>query len=300
MIKFGRNYRLFVTSARGNVSIDFATAPFTIEFDIKRSNQQSTNVGSLRIYNLAEKTRAIVRKDENTYDGTFSTRLGVQFDAGYGTTLSTCFKGNANRAWSVREGVNWITQIEAFDGGDALINSKTSQTFASGTPTNAIINAAVGNMSQFGVEPGTVSTFDGSLMRGNSLSGNSAQLINDYAPNAFFIDNEKAYVLKDNDCVRGSIQTINSSTGLLGTPVRSKNKITFDILFEPRIKMAQIVKLESNAERNARSPLSFNGNWKVISIHHHGMISYSNGGNAITSLELWQGPGGPEAFRVIG
>src|SRR5574338_301365 len=134
MIKFGRNYRLSVTSARGNVLIDFAENPFTIEFDIKRSNQQSTNVASLRIYNLSERTRNIIRKDEYTYDGTFATRLGVQFDAGYGKTLSTCFKGSANRAWSVREGVNWITQIEAFDGGDSLVNSKTNQTLASGTP----------------------------------------------------------------------------------------------------------------------------------------------------------------------
>lgn len=300
MIKFGRSYRLLITSSRGNVTIDYAKAPFTVEFDIKRSNQQSTNVGSVRIYNLADKTRNIIRKDENTYDGTFATRLGVQFDAGYGKTLSTIFKGSANRAWSVRESVNWITQIEAFDGGDALINAKTSQTFASGTPTSKIIDAAVGDMSQYGVEKGVISSYEDSLGRGNALSGNSAQIINEYAPNAFFIDNEKAYVLKDNDCIQGSISTINSSTGLLGTPVRSKNKITFDILFEPRIKMAQIIKLESNAERTATAPLSFNGNWKVISIHHHGVISYSNGGTAITSLELWQGPGGPEAFRVVG
>lgn len=296
MDKSQRNYKLYISPDIGPIIlIDFSNQPFTIEFDITRNNLQSTNVASIKIYNLAEKTRKRIAKEDYTYDGTESTRILIQLDAGYGKSIYTIFKGNASHAWSYRNGVDFITQIEAFDGGDALINSVTNQTFEKGTPTSAVLAAAVGDMSKHEIQLGYISkTFDAeTLKRGNAVSGNSADIASNLSRGAFFIDNGKAYVLKNTECLSGIFNFISSSTGLLGTPIRSNNKTSIDILFEPRVKMCQLITLQSITRKD------YNGLYKVVSIKHHGMISYSVSGDAITSLELWKGPDGKAQFQVV-
>lgn len=277
MDKFQRNYRLLVETQNGEIiEID---PPFTMEFDIQRNVLQSTNVGSVRVYNLAKETRRKIYKDDFTYD----VYLKFQLMAGYGATMPTIFKGNLKRAWSVREGVDFITTIEGFDGGDALINSQINEAFKSGTPTNKVMETILASFQNRNVSIGAIGSFPGTLPRGNSVSGNSADLANALSKGGFFVDLEKAYCLNDSECIAGSLLVINSDSGLLGTPVRDKTTLTFDILFEPRILIGQLITLDSITGDN------FNGDYRVISVKHRGMISEAVCGNAVTSLGLWKG-----------
>lgn len=304
MDKSQRNYRLSVQIEGGQVIT--IEPPFTVEFDVTRNNLASTNVGQFKIYNLGRATRRKIAKDDYQY----SIYRRVQFDAGYGKNLATCFKGNANHIWSVREGVNYITTAEAFDGGDALINGKTDLTVPAGTPVSSVLqtvmskglpNTTIGAISKFPDLVGGSATG-----RGNTYSGNTAKLLSSnsiVAGAKFFIDNEKSYLLKDDDYVTGGIPVISSDSGLLNTPVRSNQKLFIDILFEPRIQMCQIIQLKSTASISSTAKLgtadNFNGNYKVVSIHHRGMISDSISGDAVTSLGLWLGDDGPVNLNPV-
>ncbi len=282
MDKFGRAYRLVVDATNGQqVTIN---PPFSVEFDITRNILSSANTSTIRIYNLAEKTRNVIYKDKNSFD----TFRAVQLRAGYGSTIPLIFSGSVTHSWSVREGVNFISTIEAYDAGFAFVNSETSKSYPAGTQRTAILQDMVKTMEPT-VTPGTIGNFPGSIPRGNTFVGSSVDLLRELSGGAFFVDLGKAHILNDEECLRGDLLVIKSETGLLGTPVREETILNFDMIFEPRLLIGQKVLLQSDTLKN------FNGEYKVVSIKHRGMISSSVAGNAVTSVGLWHGP----PFRTI-
>jgi hypothetical protein len=281
--KFDRNYELLIQKRDGQtLKIE---RPFTVEFDIHRNSLSSANVCQIRIYNLAPDTRNQIRKDQFDYG---DQRL-ISFRAGYGKKLSLAFSGNITQAWSVREGVNMITQIECFDGGFAYVNAITDQQYPSGTPQASIIDSLATSLGQTGVQIGAIGTYEGQISRGNSYSGNTMNILGEITGGGAFIDNRTIHCLNDDEALAGEIQVINAASGLLGTPILEQQYINLDMLFEPSLKVAQLVKIESATEER------FNGTHKVLSIKHRGIISEVVSGSAITSLGLL-----PGAFFQVG
>lgn len=284
MVKFNRKYQLNVQTQGG--ATESIALPFTIEFDITRNILTSANVCQVRVYNLRKEKRNKIRFDVSNY----GELRGIELRAGYGENLPIIFKGNISRAWSVREGVNFITQIECYDGGYALANGTFEDQFIKGTPYTTILESMIGTLP--GVDFGVIGEVEGALnSRGNAYSGNTVDLLSDLVPNQFFIDNSKAYILADSECIKGDLPLINSDFGLLGTPLREDTIIYFDMLFEPRLLIGQQINLESQTDP------SFNGPYKVISVKHRGTISEAVSGDATTSVGLFKGV---EQLRVVG
>lgn len=275
MDKYNRNYILLIEK-KDSTTLK-VTLPFTIEFDIHRNSLSSANVCSIRVYNLSPNNRSQIRKDQ--FD--FGDLRTISLLAGYGDNLSLAFKGNINQAWSVREGNNMITQIESYDGGFAYVNAITNQSYISGTPQRSIIDSLANSLP--GVSVGAIGNFTGQISRGNSYVGSTTDLLRDISGGGFFIDNGKAHCIKDDECLAGNIPLINSKSGLLGTPVKEQTYINFDVLFEPSLKVGQLIKLESETADH------FNGTHKVLSLKHRGMISEAVCGSAITSVGLLPG-----------
>lgn len=276
--KFGRFYKLLVEKNDGG-TLELGL-PFTIEFDINRNTQTSTNVASIRVYNLSRTNQAQIRHDETNYDNF----KAVQLYAGYNDNPPLIFVGTIFHGWSVREGTNIITQMECHDGGIALTNGTVSKTYPRGTFIRDIILDLISTLSTDGLSLGIVGDFPGFLDKANTYSGNTINILRDITGGALFIDNAKVYALKDNENIKGTLQVITSDTGLLGTPVRQQSYINFDMLFEPNLIAGQKVELKST-----RNVDNINGTYKINSIHHQGVISEAVCGNAITSVGLVSG-----------
>lgn len=275
MLKFGRNYILTVQTQNNDLLV--IQPPFTIEFDITRNILTSANVCSIRIYNLSQNNRNKIRY--NIMDtGDFRS---VQLQAGYGTNLPIVFSGNINQAWSVREGNNFITAIESFDGGFAFANSQANIVFPSGTAQQTVIETLAGSLPN--VALGAIGSYPGSLSRGAAYSGSATDILRDLTGGGFYIDNGRANCLGDSECVEGEMQLINSSSGLLGTPIREQTILSFDMIFEPRLIVGQQIQLQTSTAQ------SFNGFYKVISLKHRGTISQAVCGDAITSVGMFYG-----------
>lgn len=277
MDKYNRNYELYIEKSN-NETLKI-TLPFTVEFEIHRNSFSSANVCSIRVYNLSADNRNQITKDQ--FD-TLTNRT-IQFRAGYGKNLSLGFSGMITQAWSVREGTNFITQIECYDGGYAYLNAITNSEFPSDTPNASIVDSLVTDLNKYGVSKGTIGTVNGSIARGNALIGNTTDLLKDTTNGGFFIDNSKANVLSDNECLASDIILINEKTGLLGTPLKENQFVSLEMLFEPGLKVGQLVQVESNGASR------FNGIHKVIWIKHRGMISEAVCGDAVTSVGLLSG-----------
>lgn len=295
--KFGRNYALNVQTGGGSGSIiDLGSTlvvkpPFTLTFDISRNVFTSTNTASIRVYNLSANHRAQIRK--NVTD--LGDYRAIQLLAGYGDNLSIAFDGTITNAWSVREGTNFITQIESFDGGFAFANAVSNTPFPIKTTQKEVIASLIGDLSIYGVKPGVIGTFNGpDLVRQNSYEGSTTNLLQQLTGGRFYIDNGKAYALADNECLTGPITTISPASGLLGTPTREQTIVNLEMLFEPKLVVGQQVTLASlTADRG------INGDYKVISLSHRGMISEAVCGDAVTQVGLYQ-PLGSQGLQIVG
>ena len=273
-----RNYVLRVQTGDGTY-IEIRP-PLTLSFKVSRSTGADANTAKLTVYNLAERTRNRIYKDQHD----IRNYKGVELHAGYGTqgkTLPLIFKGNIKRAYSHRQGTEYLTEIECYDGGFAILNGSTSRTYAGGTSDRQIITDLFKDLP--GITSGAVGKFSGTLPRGNAMSGSPAELLKSATGGGFFIDCEKAYALKENECVSGPLTEISARTGLLGTPMREETKLTVDMIFEPRLRLGQKVRLSSLTER------IYNGDYKVLGVEHSGTISEAVSGECKTRATLYFG-----------
>jgi len=257
--KFQRKYYLYVEDIYGG-TVEISL-PISIEFDVTRNPLSSICTANIRVFNLKESTRNRIYKDQ------YNTNIyrSCELRAGYGTDLPTIFKGNVTRCYSQRVGTNYITNIEIYDGQYAIMNGWTSKTIDKGMTKQTLIDSLMSDLPK--INSKVIGKYEGTIPRANAISGNTADLLKELTSGGFFIDSETAYALKDGECVQGVVNLINSDAGLLGSPQREETMFTFDMIFEPRIKMCQYLELESSTEK------LFNGQYKVISIQHKGMIS---------------------------
>lgn len=284
--KFGRNYELNVEVPTGqrdssnNEVLQTLTInlPFTIEFDITRNTLTSANVCQIRVYNLSKLNRNKIRY--NAYDsGNFRA---ISLRAGYGTNLATIFSGNISQAWSVREGVNFITQIECYDGGFAFVNGRVEVSFPAGTAMRDVIRTIMGYLPN--VTIGTVGDFPGTLQRANTYVGNTVQILNELTGGAFFIDKGVANALLTNEYIANNNDStilINSRTGLLETPVLEQTTGRFTMLFEPSLDVGRQVQIDSITNSD------FNGKYIITAVKHRGLISGVVAGSATTTGEFF-------------
>lgn len=274
MDKFNRVYELRVQTVEQNELV--IKLPFTLEFDITKNDLSSANIAAIKIYNLSKKNRDQIRKDRQNFDDIRS----VELLAGYGTNLAVIFSGQITKAWSHRDGVNFITEIESYDAGIAFVNGEVPENFSvSKEVDNKTVLETLIKKGLPGVTLGVVSpSFAGKTARGKAYQGNTVENIKDLAGGGFFVENGVAYCLAENDCLTGTVDLVDSTTGLLGTPIREENFVTFDMIFEPRLRMAQQIKVVSQTEE------IFTGVHKIVGIKHRGTISESICGSAITTV----------------
>lgn len=285
MPKFIRNYELRVQANDGTFVV--VTTPFTIEFDVVRKLLGSANVSTIRVMNLKEATRNLILKDQFAYNDIRTVIL----KAGYGKELYTVFHGNVTRCFSVRQGTTFVTQIEAFDGGDAYNNSFTSIPVVANTPNRSVISRLFDDLEKKGVKPGKIGSYGGNTLKGNSYDGRTVDILGEILggpSGGFFIDNMTANALKTNEVLpddEADTLIVSASSGLIGTPLREQQYLNFDIIFEPRLKIGQRIRLDSITGAN------FNMYYKVQGIHHKGTISDAVCGNLLTSISVFYGIG---------
>lgn len=256
------------------------TLPITLEFDIVRQGLASAQTATFKLYNLSAKTRNAIQKDYYN----FTQLRAIQFRAGYyspaGDFKPLVFNGTVKTAYSYRRGVDFITEIEAYDGGFAMSNvNNVSFTLEAGaTGRDTLLR-----LSKLMNLPGApiIGNFPTVNKRGEVMFGNAWQLIQQKSGFLACIDNGQVKALALKEVIAGSIPVISKQTGLLGSPQRGDSRLEFEMIFEPRLTLFQLVKLESESQ-----PL-YNRNWKVYGLRHSGTISPRVGGEAITKVSLW-------------
>jgi hypothetical protein len=278
MVKFGLAYQLKVEAFGGKETIEIGM-PFSIQFSITRSMTGSANTASITIFNLNEVSREKIFKDEFDIDDYRAVQLFAGYDDGANTLLPMVFNGHLRKAGSKRNGTEWETELDCFDGAYAMTEGKMSLSVPAGQSMKDTLLNAMGNLPKIaGAVVGD--GFDSQNKRGQVLFENPAEFLKMQSKNRFFIDNNNAYILADNETLKGDIETIDVSTGLIGTPRRQKNIIELETIFEPRLTLAQDLEVISQTNPG------INGVYKVIEIVHSGNISPSVASTVTTNVKL--------------
>lgn len=257
------------------------TRPFTLEFEIERQNSSSAQTGSFRIFGLGEQIRNAIQKDIFQFTQLRAIQLRAGYDNPNGKFMALVFNGTVKTAYSWREDNIWITEIEAYDGGFPMANGNNAAiTLAPGFTAAATILQLAKMLPGLTGTP-IIGNFPTKNKRGEVLFGNIWDLIEQKSNGFAFIDNGQVKALNFNEVIQGHLPEISSDSGLLGSPKRTTSTLEFSMLFEPRLTLGQIVRVNSVTNRQ------FNRDWKVIGFAHRGTISEAVAGDLITTVRLW-------------
>lgn len=281
--KFQRDYLFSIQGNQDKTQFFSIRPPLTIEFDIVRNTFASANTGKFRIYNLAENTRRSLFHVR--YDIDEKNYQKVQLFAGYKTNkqLPMIFLGNVFTASTRRAGVDWVTDIEAFDGGVGMLAGQISLPVPKNWNAPWILKTLTGVMpfTQFGA----VGDISISNTRGISMAGNAWDIFKRLVGDGIsFIDMQNAYGLKENEFLvkPGQVELILGPNSILGTPRREGAMVEVDMIFEPGVFVGQAVTIKS-------LETVYNGSYQLRGIRHRGTISEAVCGEAVTTLSLWIG-----------
>jgi hypothetical protein len=299
-LKFLRNYEIGIqVSQDPTQDLLVVQPPLTLVFDITKDYLSSSSSATFQLYNLKALNRNQIRRNINDV---LDVRT-IALKAGYGNNIAVCFNGMMQQAFSYRDGVDDITQIEAMDWSFAFISPDAdySGSFAAGTTQQQVLSDIISKALP-NVQVGTIGNgYSQKFNRPTSHAGMSKDLLMQYTggqgTSGFFIDNGVANIVGKTEALAAKgIGTINTNFGLLNKPIQEASVLHFDMLFEPRLLMAQAINLVSVTEPQ------LNGQYKVISIKHHGMISDAVCGEAITTVGLYSPTFPPtnDSFTIIG
>ena len=275
-MKFLRHYEIRITTPDG-YAITIKT-PISAQIDVDQQVKGSSlSNASVTLTNLAPNTRARLGKDKFTRVDYWQ----IIILAGYGKTLFEMFRGNIQEGYSYKQGTEWYTKLECYDGAYQVQNGFMSETFTKNTELKDAIIQSVKNLPQILVGVLGSPAEGNSAARGRVVVGNPYDEIQKMTNGQAYISGETLYVLADNEVLPGSVFVLKSANNKT-TPKRRDGYLEVDCLFSPELKVGRIAELRSAVEK-------YNGQYKIFGLKHSASFSSAEAGDATTTVSLFIG-----------
>ncbi len=285
--------RQFWMEIQGATRIWTITSPLTLELDIERAIFQSVSRFTFKVYNLGVQARSDIYLDQNNWLATprpITVRAGyASWQSGYGLQAPQAFPiialGQLFQCYSTRVGPSWVTTMTGWDGGYDQANASINATFSKSVSFNARVTQIAKSMPNLrGAYISPMITAN--VSRAATYSGKPWDILCEltaYAKADVFIDLGVLYMVPKGQSVpglTGGLNQINTNTGLLNTPIKQQFRVSWDMIFEPRLMVGQTINLISEEPEN-------NGNYVLQGLTHRGVISDGVAGDCITSPTCW-------------
>lgn len=287
--RFNRNYSLEII-ALNNQKVTIQPE-IRITFDVTKSVKGSLNNGTIQIYNLSQTNRNLIIKDEDIAEEDKEKKeenkktdaqkekekkdkedgvrilpadyMQFELKAGY-SKIETIFKGAISKASSKKQGAEFVTTIEAYDGLYDMQNSYTSKVVKGNISEQVIKDMPT-------VKKGKI-TEQNPLLRPRVLVGNSFKILEENLSGneTYYVDDGVIHIIKEKEVTSSYIPLVNSETGLLNTPEKLQKEVKFETMMNPLLRIGCLMKLESLYDKR------FNGIYKINTIHYTGDYSGSD------------------------
>lgn len=245
-------------------SIDPKTGAYVdglrFKFTIEKTSDSTPNKAKIQVYNLAPDTRAALE----------NKKITIILSAGYGrildrsvTTIANIFRGDGLKSNTIKEGADYITNIETGDGQVGYTDGKLDLSFGEGVKGETIIDSLIGSM---GLGKGDTSGISENMdyLNGFAASGLSRDIMDDVVNKAeaeWSIQDGQIQILPKGKPNREEAVLLASAygpdrvnTGIVGSPTRSgfqnsankkDNGIEFVSLLQPEIKPGRRIRIET-------------------------------------------------------
>lgn len=283
--KFQCHYRLQVswTAENGQPMLAEVSDPVTIKFSVSKVQFQSDNSAQIIVTNMDGGTREALYQDRLIFGTNRQIKKMLVLDAGYGGTLVTICKGWISECYSVRKGTDVETIIEVIDPD--ILSEYCSITFDAGTSFEEAYKYLTAQMPSLQV--GEMGELRGEFKTPVTFNGNTFVAINKLTGQHTFIENGVIHTLQDNETLSDyGCYLIQSETGLLETPRRREAILEIVMLFEPTLRIGQMVEIKGDTKNDSSVMFKFQGQYKILEIHHDCTISGAEEGQRITTLHL--------------
>jgi len=263
-LRFDRDYQLTIQTDLESAIV--VTPPFNIAFNVDKSTELSLNKASIKVFGLSEANQLAIVKNANE-----QRNFEVDLQVGYAGSSETIFRGYIHIAERAREGAQIPLTMECIDGGFDARFSFTSRTVQGKSAIDAILedmpNTQRGRITQLR-----------ELIRPRVLVGNSWQLVRENLNQGeeYFIDNGQLNILQPNEVISGLVPVVQASTGLLGSPSREEERVTFQTIMNPALKIGGMCDI------NSKFAQDLNGIYKNMTIGYDGEYEGSTWTQTVT------------------
>ena len=273
---FIREIELIV--GQGDVGLEIAK--LDIDFDISRSTTQANNTATFTVYNAKESTRTeILKKDSN-----------IRFKAGYADegNIGIIFFGTVDKVNSKKQGVDWITTIQAKDissNQEGLANRSFNFSYKKGSNLSQVINDLAGILSipVAGVENANIKLNNGFVFVGtlNNLIRKINKTLQVDETQLYFDSNEMVIFKQGGKSSKFGVTRITPSSGLIGTVEKVNNENEDDTRARVNMTVLMNPKLRPNGLINVSSS-GLNGSYILEKVRFYGN---NYGGDFLVDLE---------------
>lgn len=189
-------------------------------FSIEKQSTKAPNKCTLKVWNLAPETRGLVEAIGNV----LILKAGYVQDTG----AQTIFQGDVIRALTVREGPDWVTELEMQDGHKEFRDTKASVSYGRGATALQVL----GDLSKrFGLPvrelPADVAAKQ--YPNGFSFVGRLRDAMEkacDYLKLEWSIQNREIQIIKKGGVFQKRAVVLSSDTGMVESPMLESKTMT--------------------------------------------------------------------------
>lgn len=211
-VLFGRNYSVTISPVNGGTQV--IVRENRITFDIAKTSASEPNRGTIKIYNLSENTRNLIKDIDYV----------LTFEAGYKNDIGIILKGSIVDVTHSLQGVDVVTTIDVEDGGKEIRTKRISKSFAEGYSLKKMIKEVSGGLSlPFKVPEPLLQLEDSKIIGGEAFNCQIKTALDRLGKQAGFSwssQNGEIVFSVDYKIDSNEVAVLNSSTGLIGSPER--------------------------------------------------------------------------------
>lgn len=220
-----------------------------VVFTIEKTKDKAPNRAMIDVYNLSESNRELLKQ----YAGDKAQDFPVIVEAGYMNKREMLFKGDILTADSFSENTEWLTPIEASDGGKKYASKRFSKSYGPGTTVVSMLREVItafeigpGNaLAQLAISPRGFTTFQ----KGVVVEGKISNILDKYISSAGYqwsIQDEQLMLVGPGQANQEPVVSLDQNTGLVGSPEKGeKGKIVFRALLQSSIRPGRRVLITS-------------------------------------------------------
>ena len=215
MMRFNRTYKLLIGKKGEDKNAIAIEPPIRLLFDIQKDVKSEPNENTIKIYNLAEKTRKAIEKQD----------LRCVLYAGYteedNTTLLA--SGDIATAYSYREGADWVTEIFFLDGLIEMRDTAVSLGYAGNVSSTLILNNIAAKMGLKLVADNALS--ERKWVNGFSFYGAARKALDKIVAGTgleWSVQNGELQIVNKDKTTRRQGVVLAKDSGLIGFPERTR------------------------------------------------------------------------------